>query len=49
MMFQNEHTADRRRLPGPDVWKALLADALDGKRRHAGYSYVYVHRDRRPR
>jgi len=26
------------------VWHALIADTLAGKRRDAGYSYVYVHR-----
>jgi lipoprotein-anchoring transpeptidase ErfK/SrfK len=26
------------------VWHALLADTIAGKRRDAGYSYVYVHR-----
>ncbi len=48
MMFQDEHELTVDGLPGPDVWKALLADAVDGKRRGAGYSYVYVHRESRP-
>src|SRR5207302_858182 len=28
---------------GARVWQALLADAIAGKRRPGGYSYVYVH------
>ncbi len=48
MMFQDEHKLTVDGLPGPDVWKALLKDALAGKRRAEGYSYVYVHRDDRP-
>ena len=30
-------------IPGARVWHALLADAIAGKRRDSGYSYVYVH------
>jgi hypothetical protein len=48
MMFQDGHKLTVDGLPGPDVWKALLHDALAGKRRDGGYSYVYVHRDDRP-
>jgi hypothetical protein len=46
MMFQDEHHLTVDGLPGPDLWKALLKDALDGKTEHAGYSYVYVHAQR---
>jgi L,D-transpeptidase catalytic domain len=45
MMFEDEHHMTVDGLPGPALWKALLADELAGKRRSAGYSYVYVHRD----
>jgi lipoprotein-anchoring transpeptidase ErfK/SrfK len=48
MMFQDEHHLTVDGLPGPDVWKTLLSDAVDGKPAHKGYSYVYVHRDQRP-
>jgi hypothetical protein len=48
MVFQDEHKLTVDGLPGPDVWKALFKDALAGKRREEGYSYVYVHRDDRP-
>ena len=45
MMFQDEHHLTVDGLPGPDLWKGLLKDAIDGKTAHAGYNYVYVHRD----
>jgi hypothetical protein len=48
MMFQDEHHLTVDGLPGPDLWKGLLADALESKPAHSGYSYVYVHRDARP-
>ena len=35
--------ARRRRASGREVWHALIADAIAGKRRDGGYSYVYVH------
>ena len=44
MMFQDTHGLTVDALAGPDVWRHLLADALAGKRREDGYSYVYVHR-----
>jgi peptidoglycan hydrolase-like protein with peptidoglycan-binding domain len=44
MMFQDEHHLSVDALVGPRVWRALIADAIAGKRRSAGYSYVYVHR-----
>jgi len=43
MMFQDEHRLTVDAIPGARVWHALLADAIAGKRRHSGYSYVYVH------
>ena len=45
MMFEDEHQLTVDGIVGPQVWHALLADALAGKRRTAGYSYVYVHRN----
>jgi hypothetical protein len=44
MMFQDEHHLAVDAIAGPRVWTAALADALAGKRRNAGYNYVYVHR-----
>ncbi len=45
MMFQDEHDLVVDGIAGPDVWHKVLADAVAGKRRTAGYSYVYVHRN----
>jgi hypothetical protein len=44
MMFQHDHGLAVDAFVGPQVWHALLGDAVSGKRRTAGYSYVYVHR-----
>jgi hypothetical protein len=44
MMFQDEHDLDVDAIPGPIFWRTLLADAVAGKRRDDGYSYVFVHR-----
>ncbi len=43
MMFQDRHGLTVDAIPGARVWRALLADAIAGKRRGGGYSYVYVH------
>jgi hypothetical protein len=43
MMFQDRHHLTVDAIPGADVWHALLADAIAGKQRGDGYSYVYVH------
>ena len=43
MMFEDTHGLDVDALAGAVVWHALLADAIAGKRRESGYSYVYVH------
>ena len=43
MMFQHDHGLTVDAIAGPNVWRALLADAIAGKRRSGGYSYVYVH------
>jgi hypothetical protein len=45
MMFQHDHDLTVDGIAGADVWHAVLADALAGKQRTDGYSYVYVHRD----
>ena len=45
MMFQDEHRLAVDGIAGPKVWHALLADAVAGTRRTAGYSYVFVHRN----
>ncbi len=43
MMFQDQHGLTVDAIAGARVWRALLADAIAGKRRDSGYSYVYVH------
>jgi peptidoglycan hydrolase-like protein with peptidoglycan-binding domain len=45
MKFENENDLTVDGLPGPTVWRKLLADALAGKRTSSPYSYVYVHRE----
>jgi hypothetical protein len=45
MMFEHDHDLEVDAFVGPKVWNALLQDALAGKRRTAGYSYVFVHRN----
>jgi hypothetical protein len=45
MVFEDEHHLAVDGIAGPRVWYTLLADAVAGKRRTDGYSYVYVHRD----
>jgi peptidoglycan hydrolase-like protein with peptidoglycan-binding domain len=44
MMFEDEHGLAVDALAGPRVWRALISDAIAGKRRDKGYSYVFVHR-----
>jgi hypothetical protein len=44
MMFEADHYLGVDAIAGPRVWRAVLADAVAGKRRTDGYSYVYVHR-----
>ena len=44
MMFEHDHGLEVDAFVGPKVWHALLVDAIAGKRRTDGYSYVYVHR-----
>jgi hypothetical protein len=45
MMFQHDHGLTVDAIAGPEVWHALIADAVAGKRKDDGYSYVYVHRN----
>ncbi len=45
MMFEDTHGLTADGFAGPKVWHALLEDAIAGKRRTSGYSYVYVHRN----
>ena len=45
MMFEHDHGLPVDGSAGPQVWHALLRDAVAGKRRTDGYSYVYVHRN----
>jgi L,D-transpeptidase catalytic domain len=45
MMFQDEHHMTVDGIAGPTMWKALMENAVKGARPHAGYSYVYVHRN----
>jgi hypothetical protein len=45
MKFESENGLTVDGLAGPTVWRALLGDAIAGKRLTSGYSYVYVHRE----
>jgi hypothetical protein len=45
MMFEDEHDLAVDGIAGARVWQAVLADAVAGKRKTSGYSYVYVHRN----
>jgi peptidoglycan hydrolase-like protein with peptidoglycan-binding domain len=45
MRFENENGLTVDGVAGPTVWRALLSDAISGKRLTSGYSYVYVHRE----
>jgi peptidoglycan hydrolase-like protein with peptidoglycan-binding domain len=45
MMFQHDHGLTVDGIAGPDVWHAVIADAVAGKLKLGGYSYVYVHRN----
>jgi hypothetical protein len=45
MMFEDEHDLAVDGFAGPNVWRALIADTVAGKRRTDGYSYVFVHRN----
>jgi L,D-transpeptidase catalytic domain/Putative peptidoglycan binding domain len=43
MRFENVHGMATDGVAGPQVWRALLRDDLNGRRYGRGYSYVYVH------
>jgi lipoprotein-anchoring transpeptidase ErfK/SrfK len=43
MSFEEAHGLPTDGEAGPEVWRALIADAVAGKRRSGGYSYVMVH------
>ena len=45
MKFESTHEITVDGLAGPAVWRALLSDAIAGKRLSSGYTYVYVHRE----
>jgi peptidoglycan hydrolase-like protein with peptidoglycan-binding domain len=45
MTFEDTHDLAVDGFAGPKVWRALLADALAGRRHPGDYSYVFVHRD----
>jgi peptidoglycan hydrolase-like protein with peptidoglycan-binding domain len=45
MMFEHDHGLTVDGIAGAQVWHALLTDAISGKKRTDGYSYVYVHRN----
>ena len=44
MMFEHDHGLTVDGLAGAQVWRALVTDAINGKKKTDGYSYVYVHR-----
>jgi len=45
MVFEDTHGLAVDGLAGPTVWSALIADAVAGRSRSEGYSYVFVHRN----
>jgi peptidoglycan hydrolase-like protein with peptidoglycan-binding domain len=45
MMFQHDHDLAVDGVAGAQVWHALLTNAISGKTKTDGYSYVYVHRN----
>jgi peptidoglycan hydrolase-like protein with peptidoglycan-binding domain len=45
MMFEHDHDLAVDGIAGPRVWHAAIADAIAGRRKGGGYSYVYVHRN----
>ena len=49
MAFQSSHDLLVDGYAGRDFWRALIADAVAGKRASStDYSYVIVHRERQP-
>ncbi len=45
MMFEHDHGLDVDGIAGPQVWHAAIEDAIHGRTKDDGYSYVYVHRN----
>jgi peptidoglycan hydrolase-like protein with peptidoglycan-binding domain len=45
MMFEDDHNLAVDGIAGPQVWHAAIADAISGRHRTDGYSYVFVHRN----
>jgi peptidoglycan hydrolase-like protein with peptidoglycan-binding domain len=45
MMFEHDHHLNVDGVAGAQVWRALLTNAISGKKRTDGYSFVYVHRN----
>jgi hypothetical protein len=45
MKFEDENDITVDGEAGAAVWRALIGDAIAGKRLGSGYSYVYVHRE----
>jgi hypothetical protein len=45
MKFENTNGMTVDGLAGETVWRALIGNAIAGKRLNSGYSYVYVHRE----
>lgn len=45
MRFEHDHGLAVDAIAGAQVWRAVLADAVAGRHRGGGYSYVYVHRN----
>jgi hypothetical protein len=45
MMFEHDHGLEVDGIAGAQVWQTLFADAIAGRKRSDGYSYVYVHRN----
>jgi L,D-transpeptidase-like protein/putative peptidoglycan binding protein len=44
MTFQHDHGLAVDGIAGPQVWRALLLDTVNGTPPKTGYSYVFVHR-----
>ena len=45
MMFEHDHGLAVDGIAGPQVWHAAIEDAVRGRQKPGGYSYVFVHRN----
>ena len=45
MTFEHDHGLAVDGIAGPAVWHAAIEDAVRGRRKPGGYSYVFVHRN----